>query len=73
MNQLHTENVERAVKRLATILNRTAVLMADFAIRAADALYLQHHDRLPGSNRTRRLKKKRRTKVIEWFERQQSL
>lgn len=34
----------------------------------AERMYLEHHRRLPGSLRTARLKKKRKTKVSEWFE-----
>lgn len=29
--------------------------------------YLLHHDRLPGSLRTRRLRKKRQRRIQEWF------
>src|SRR5690606_25236474 len=34
---------------------------------AAESEYLRHHRRLPGSNRTARLRKKRRAKVLAWF------
>ena len=33
---------------------------------ALDA-YLARHDRLPGSNRTARLRKKRNSRVMQWF------
>lgn len=35
----------------------------------AELVYLQHHRRLPGSLQTCRLRKKRRSKVLVWFER----
>jgi len=34
----------------------------------AEQIYLRHHRRLPGSLRTCRLRKKRRTVVMAWFE-----
>jgi hypothetical protein len=35
----------------------------------AEYAYLQHHRRLPGSERTARLRKKRRTEVLRWYSR----
>ena len=29
--------------------------------------YLKHHKRLPGSEKTKRLRKKRRTRVLKWY------
>jgi hypothetical protein len=35
-----------------------------------EAAYLESHRRLPGSDRTARLRKKRRAKVLDWASRQ---
>lgn len=44
-------------------------VFAESWVGLAEHCYLQHHRRLPGSLRNRRLRKKRQTKVLAWFER----
>lgn len=39
----------------------------EFYISCAKTAYLQHHKRLPGGTSTARMRKKRRSKVLNWF------
>ena len=39
----------------------------DIVFTSACEEYRKHHRRLPGSSRTKRLKKKRRKKVLSWY------
>lgn len=41
-----------------------------FGIVRAVELYRQNHHRLPGSNRTARLRKKRMSKIMNWYARE---
>ncbi len=42
---------------------------SDMYYQIAEQEYLRYHARLPGSLRSRRFRKKRRTKVLAWWER----
>jgi hypothetical protein len=68
--RLNAEIVHAAGRALSDLWRAAALLIDEFAralASLAERAYLQHHRRLPGSTRTARLRKKRRTKVLEWF------
>ena len=46
---------------------KIGLLDEDIIFTSACEEYRKHHKRLPGSNRTKRLKKKRRKKVLSWY------
>ena len=55
-----------AAQKAADGVNSFGIWYAFFAER----LYIQSHQRLPGSDRTKRLRKKRKTRVLCWMERE---
>ena len=60
-----------AAKEMADAAFAAAAAVRDFGRTYqgfAEREYLAHHDRLPGSTRTRRLRKKRRTRVCRWLD-----
>ncbi len=62
----------RGLREWQAALKRAAQMMAAFALafvspREQESAYLVHHKRLPGSLRTSRLRKKRRTRVDHWY------
>lgn len=63
---IHSSNFSKAMQPLVRAVQRATRGMLEFQYCVAKRLYLQHHDRLPGSERTARLRKKRRTKVLKW-------
>jgi hypothetical protein len=63
MLQIFCERVEaafRSVIKQITVFGRSIYAVACKS-------YLRHHQRLPGSDRTSRLRKKRLTRVMGWF------
>ena len=46
---------------------KAMVVLADSIYAIAERAYLSEHKRLPGSTKTKRLRIKRRTRVMEWF------
>ncbi len=59
---------EEFLRQWEILCERVGFLQAAAAAYdAACRLYLQYHRRLPGSDRTKRLRKKRRAKVLRWY------
>lgn len=54
------QNIKRLIPPLARKLSMTWY-------RLVEKSYVYHHGSLPGSNKTKRLRKKRRDKVLNWF------
>ena len=46
---------------------RSVDWLGEAIYKLAETMYLENHKRLPGSLRTRRLRKKRRSRVLGWF------
>lgn len=63
--------VERSVSEFAQNIKRLipplAYKLSITWYRLAEKSYTYHHGSLPGSNKTKRLRKKRRDKVLDWF------
>ncbi len=57
------EAVKGAIEHAAKVFAR----FGETAMQIAEREYLSHHKRLPGSSRTSRLRKKRRSRVLHWF------
>jgi len=70
----HNKDIEQCAKAWAEA-SYPAVLKASIALTnfsrgmyaAAETAYLKHHATLPGSHKTKRLRKKRRTNVLNWY------
>lgn len=60
-------NTLRELQRAAVQASKVIVAFNETMFDCARVAYKMHHTRLPGSNRTARLRKKRRTKVINWY------
>ncbi len=65
---LFSTGVATAFAPVAAEARRATVAFGAAHQRVAEQIYLQHHRRLPGSLRKRRMKKKRRKKIKAWFE-----
>lgn len=61
-----TELTNRAFHEMGKILCQFALAIETGPSK--EMAYLLHHNRLPGSNRTSRLRKKRRTRVDKWYQ-----
>jgi hypothetical protein len=61
-----TELTNRAFREMGKILCQFALAIETGPSK--EMVYLLHHNRLPGSNRTSRLRKKRRTRVEKWYQ-----
>lgn len=59
-----------AVKELGAAFQRSANQLAANWREFSERCYLQHHSRLPGSDKTARLRKKRRDIVFRWVQKQ---
>ena len=57
--------LNESLTKAAEQMRQFSASVGDFAMQA----YLEHHDRLPGSERNARLQKKRQTRIAEWFSR----
>lgn len=68
-----TRQIEEVQKRFSVYADRVLdTILMDVDFKTASKFYLRHHARLPGSMRTSRLRKKRRTKVMRWFRKKYS-
>ncbi len=47
---------------------RAMARLAEMLLKMIEDVYRKFHRRLPGSDRTARLRKKRRKKLIQWWE-----
>lgn len=56
-----------AMKPAISAANKAIVRLGNGIYKIAESEYLQEHTRLPGSMKTKRLRLKRRTKVLDWF------
>lgn len=55
---------------MSEYFQRMSYVLSEFNLQmyiVAEVTYLQYHKRLPGSNRTTRLRKKRRNSVLNWY------
>lgn len=57
----------RAFEEAIQLVAGTVLELSEYLYQCAEDAYLLHHRRLPGSYRTKRLRKKRRTRVLRWF------
>lgn len=57
------EAMKPAVERAAFAFRELGNQLYNLVVR----YYLQHHKKLPGSQKTKRMRKKQRTIVITWF------
>lgn len=67
---VHVDSARNVAERSEAYREATAVTLARFIdsiYRMAEREYRRHHRRLPGSERTARLRKKRRKRVLDWF------
>jgi len=56
-----------AFRKLGDAFRKAGRVMCDAWWNMAAKEYLRHHDRLPGGESNARLRKKRRTVVLNWF------
>jgi len=64
--EMHVQFAISALERAGKAFSDMSEAILTGVYRAAAKEYLKTHKRLPGSERTARLRKKRRTKVLAW-------
>lgn len=60
--------LKKTIEQVARIFSQFFDVASDVFWDVACKFYLERHRRLPGSQRTARLRKKRRAVVMAWFE-----
>ena len=61
------KNLGSAFSTLSESMTLTCNGLTESWLACAEVEYLNHHKRLPGSDKTKRLRKKKRDIVLRWF------
>jgi hypothetical protein len=67
---VNLEPIKSALQKLGRAASAAASAICRDWYSAVESAYLESHRRLPGSDRTARMRKKRRAKVLEWASQQ---
>lgn len=62
--------MDESIYRVTMVRRLTDLMMRTAKVRLATERYAMTGRRLPGSNRTKRLRKKRATELLKWYDRQ---
>ncbi len=63
----------KAFDRYSVVMKKTSELIRNFYMKIAENAYLAKIGKLPGSIKTKRLRKKRKAMVLKWYHRDRDL
>jgi len=63
--------IREVAREIGSLFQKAAIAIGNAFYSAAESDYLRHHRRLPGSDKTPRMRKKRISAVMRWYADQQ--